>query len=332
MPTGFSLLIAAQFTSALADNALLIVTMALLQEQGVPGWWAPLLKFAFTLSYVVLAPVAGPLADAMPKARLMAWMNAIKVLGVLGLLVGVHPVLAYAVVGFALWRNRSRLGRGDYLLRVDHRRLAGDQLAFLLVFALKVVLGLVAFAIKPWLGVLFLAAYAAYVWREIRSADTAPEEEELDALKLRAGGGLGWAAAQASLALVVIAAAAHGFVAQLETLAGHWGMAPHLVALLLSPVATELPEIMNALIWLRQGKERLALANISGAMMIQATIPSAFGLFFTPWLFDSVLLWSGLATMAAIVGLWLLFRRGNVDGRWLLGAGAVYLLFAGCLV
>ena len=99
MPTGFSLLIAAQFTSALADNALLIVTMALLQEQGVPGWWAPLLKFAFTLSYVVLAPVAGPLADAMPKARLMAWMNAIKVLGVLGLLVGVHPVLAYAVVG-----------------------------------------------------------------------------------------------------------------------------------------------------------------------------------------------------------------------------------------
>lgn len=244
----------------------------------------------------------------------------------------VLATLAYAVVGFALWRNRSRLGRGDYLLRVDHRRLAGDQLAFLLIFAFKVALGLLAFAIKPWLGVLFLAAYAAYVWREIRSADTAPEEEELDVLKLRAGGGLGWAATQALLALAVIAAAAHGFVAQLEALAGHWGMAPHLVALLLSPVATELPEIMNALIWLRQGKERLALANISGAMMIQATIPSAFGLFFTPWMFDGVLLWSGLATMAAIVGLWLLFRRGSVDGRWLLGAGAVYLLFAGCLV
>lgn len=244
----------------------------------------------------------------------------------------VLATLAYAVVGFALWRHRGRLGRANYLLRVDHRRLAGDQLAFLLIFAFKVGLGLLAFSIKPWLGVVFLAAYAAYVWREIRSADTAPEEEELDALKLRAGGGLGWAAAQALLALAVIATAAHGFVAQLETLAGHWGMAPHLVALLLSPVATELPEIMNALIWLRQGKERLALANISGAMMIQATIPSAFGLFFTPWLFDSVLLWSGLATMAAITGLWLLFRRGNVDGRWLVGAGAVYLLFAGCLV
>ena len=57
MPRGFLLLIAAQFTSALADNALLIVAIALLQQQGLPGWWAPLLKFSFTLSYVLLAPV-----------------------------------------------------------------------------------------------------------------------------------------------------------------------------------------------------------------------------------------------------------------------------------
>ena len=99
MPTGFHLLIAAQFLSSLADNALLIVTMARLQEQGLPAWWAPLLKFAFTISYVVLAPFVGPLADAVPKARLMAWMNAVKVLGVLGLFFSVHPVLAYAVVG-----------------------------------------------------------------------------------------------------------------------------------------------------------------------------------------------------------------------------------------
>lgn len=99
MPPGFHLLIAAQFSSALADNALLIVTIALLQLQGLPGWWAPLLKFAFTLSYVLLAPVVGPLADAFPKGRLMAWMNGVKMLGVLVLLAGVHPVLAFALVG-----------------------------------------------------------------------------------------------------------------------------------------------------------------------------------------------------------------------------------------
>ena len=78
MPHGFHLLIAAQFVSALADNALLIVTIALLREQGLPAWWAPMLKFGFTVSYVLLAPFVGPLADAFPKARLMAWMNGVK--------------------------------------------------------------------------------------------------------------------------------------------------------------------------------------------------------------------------------------------------------------
>lgn len=100
MPAGFHRLIAAQFFSALADNALLIVTMALLQRHGLPAWWAPLLKFGFTLSYVLLAPLVGPLADAFPKATLMAWMNGVKVLGVLALLAGVHPVAAFVVVGF----------------------------------------------------------------------------------------------------------------------------------------------------------------------------------------------------------------------------------------
>ena len=100
MPAGFRLLIAAQFASALADNALLIVTIALLQVQGLPGWWAPMLKFGFTISYVLLAPFVGPLADAFPKARLMAWMNGVKVVDVMALLLGAHPVLAFAIVGF----------------------------------------------------------------------------------------------------------------------------------------------------------------------------------------------------------------------------------------
>jgi MFS family permease len=100
MPPGFHVLIAAQFASALADNALLIVTIALLQQQGQPPWLAPLLKFGFMLSYVLFAPFVGPLADAVPKARLMAVMNGVKVIGVFGLLLGWHPVLAFTVVGF----------------------------------------------------------------------------------------------------------------------------------------------------------------------------------------------------------------------------------------
>jgi MFS family permease len=100
LPRGFKLLIATQFSSALADNALLIVTIALLVERHMPGWWAPLLKFGFTLSYVLLAPFVGPLADAVPKARLMTWMNAVKCAGALALVLSMNPVLAFIVVGF----------------------------------------------------------------------------------------------------------------------------------------------------------------------------------------------------------------------------------------
>jgi MFS family permease len=99
MPSGFHLLIAAQFVSALADNALLIVAIAVLAEQGLPGWWAPMLKFGFTLSYVLLAPFVGALADTFPKARLMAWMNAVKLSGAALMLAGVHPIAGFALVG-----------------------------------------------------------------------------------------------------------------------------------------------------------------------------------------------------------------------------------------
>lgn len=101
MPKGFHCLIAAQFASALADNALLIVMIALLDERGHPAWWAPLLKLVFTLAYVLLAPLVGPLADSGPKARLMAWMNGLKMAGLALILWGVHPLLGFALVGVA---------------------------------------------------------------------------------------------------------------------------------------------------------------------------------------------------------------------------------------
>ena len=101
MPKGFFYLISAQFASGLADNALLILGIAFLSEQGYPGWWAPLLKFSFTLSYVFMAPLMGPLADAFSKAKLMACMNALKVVGVAFIFTSLHPMLAFAIAGMA---------------------------------------------------------------------------------------------------------------------------------------------------------------------------------------------------------------------------------------
>ena len=89
----------AQFLSALADNALLFVAIALVQSQQRPAEWVPLLQEFFVLAFVLLAPFAGPFADALPKGRVMILSNGLKLLGAGAMLSGVHPLLAYGMVG-----------------------------------------------------------------------------------------------------------------------------------------------------------------------------------------------------------------------------------------
>ena len=99
MPFGFYIIMAAQFFSALADNALLIAAIAALREMHAPSEYEPLLKTFFTVSYVVLAAFVGAFADSMPKWRVMFISNAIKVVGCSMMFFGAHPLVAYAVVG-----------------------------------------------------------------------------------------------------------------------------------------------------------------------------------------------------------------------------------------
>jgi len=100
MTRGFYIVMAAQFLSSLADNALLIAAISLLRDIHAPEWMTPMLKFFFFVSYVALAAFVGALADSMPKAKVMLMTNAIKFFGCLMMLFGVHPLVAYAVVGF----------------------------------------------------------------------------------------------------------------------------------------------------------------------------------------------------------------------------------------
>ena len=99
MPFGFYIIMAAQFFSALADNALLIVAIAALREMHAPAAYEPLLKTFFTVSYVALAAFVGAFADSMPKWRVMFISNTIKIVGCGMMFFTIHPLLAYAVVG-----------------------------------------------------------------------------------------------------------------------------------------------------------------------------------------------------------------------------------------
>ena len=99
MKKGFFTIMSAQFFSSLADNALLVGAIELLKTSGAPAWQIPALTPMFALFYVILAPLVGAFADAVPKGKVMLYSNGIKAIGCLMMLFGSHPLLAYAVVG-----------------------------------------------------------------------------------------------------------------------------------------------------------------------------------------------------------------------------------------
>ena len=99
MNRGFYTILAAQFFSALADNALLFAAIALLASLHAQAWQTPVLQQFFVFSYIVLAPFVGPFADSLPKGRVMFVANAVKLLGCIAMLMGTHPLLAYGLVG-----------------------------------------------------------------------------------------------------------------------------------------------------------------------------------------------------------------------------------------
>lgn len=240
----------------------------------------------------------------------------------------VLSTLAYATIGVLLAISTKSL----FTKLPGRRELISDQRWFMVIFIAKLGLGLVAFSWKPWLGFGFLAAYGVYAYRELRDSreDGAHGTDDLEALKLqpRAARPATWAILVQTIAtLAIIFVASEVFVAQLEDIGPALGLAPAVVALLLSPVATELPEVLNAVIWVRQGKTELAIGNVSGSMMIQATIPSALGIGFTPWLFDNILIIAGLVTLISIVAMITLGRLRKLTSGTLMIGGVVYVGF-----
>ena len=270
-------------------------------------------------SVVTFVAVTFPHSDMDKDVGVGAAMGGPLVLG----------TTAYAIVGVTLWICRRRLPAAEEGRKL-YAGLSRDQAWFVVISLVKVGIGLVAFALKPWTGILFLAAYAAYAFKEM-GGEQEIDGEALEPLKLSptAPTPKAWTAIlQTVAALGVIFAASRFFVGQLAALGPFLGLKPQLLSLLVSPIATELPETLNAVIWIRQGKVRLALANISGAMMIQATVPTAFAVFATPWLLDRPLVVAGAVTLASVCVLFLAFWRGWINRAWLALMAVFYLVFA----
>lgn len=131
-------------------------------------------------------------------------------------------------------------------------------------------------------------------------------------------------------ALGAIVVGAQLFVKQIEFVASSFGIPPLVLALVIAPLATELPEKFNSVLWVRQRKDTLAMGNISGAMVFQSCIPVAVGMWFTPWVLNEFAVASAVVAIAAGLLMQLYLRSDNVlSGRELASLG---LLYAGFIV
>jgi len=164
MPRSFFLILGVQFLSTVADNAFLIVAIARVMELDGPAWIIPLLKISFTVSYVVLAPFVGPLADAFRKGRVMLFSNALKAVAVGLLLAGVDPVLCIGLAGFgAAVYAPAKYGLIIELLPPADLVKANGYFEGVTVCAVLLGTALGGFFVSPWMPDIQLAGWLSLI-------------------------------------------------------------------------------------------------------------------------------------------------------------------------
>ena len=256
--------------------------------------------------------------------------------------------LAMFVTGAAVMWQARRREDGD-VMPIDGTVLRADLLSFYAMYGLAIGAAIVLPVDPAWpkviVAVVLIAAYGRYVAKHFE-ADPALHEDDLPPLRLhrldrRAHRAepqeprLRIVTTQVLVALGCIIVGAVVFVDAVDSIARSVGVSEVLLALVIAPIATELPEKLNSVIWIRQGKDTLAIGNITGAMVFQSAIPVSVALVFAPetWTVASgsytAFASAGIALVATALIFWpaLRGRTVRVRGRRLLLGGAFYVLY-----
>jgi len=245
--------------------------------------------------------------------------------------------VALALVASSAYLFRRRRVTGVEI-GADPATFRRDVAYFSLLFGAAVVLGLGAPEPVQLAGALVLVGvYVVYAIQTVRSPGVVAEEQELETLYVDTSRGdppNRWQiAGQLVVGLAAIVGGAHLFVEEVLNLAEQVGIAPLILSLVLAPFATELPEKANSFLWIRQGKDTLALGNITGAMVFQSALPVAIGLAFTDWrLGTPSLLAAGLAFLGAALAYLVIARRRRAGPLAILGWSALYAAFVAYVV
>jgi cation:H+ antiporter len=291
----------------------------------------------------VLAAIGTALPETLlPVVAILSGNTTGQAIGI-GAILGA-PFMLTTLAMFALGLTVvifSRTGRRSPNLEQDPGILAFDLQYFLVMYGLAFVAGILHVkALDIALAVVLLVGYALYVRRHFRTPgeeqlelEAAGEVKPLYASRLlrrrQADPSISFSGSQTMAGLAIILGGAELFVRAIATLGDDLHVSHLAFALLLAPIATELPEALNSsAIWARRGKDVLALGNVTGAMVFQATFPVSIGLLFTPWRLNFV---AGTAAAIALVAGVVLFVTTKIRKRllgWLLLAqGAFYVGF-----
>jgi cation:H+ antiporter len=234
----------------------------------------------------------------------------------------VIPILALLLSVYA------GLGKRTALFKLNYRDVTGDLSFF--VAAYSVALACVFVPSRPvhaLAAVGLMSLYLYYV--KLKFSEVAEEEGEGGGLeplffaKKAAVPPFGLIGLQAVLGLVGLALGAHLFVLAAETIAGALSISPLILALLVAPLATELPEMSNSFLWLYRKKDRLAVGNVTGAMVFQGTVPVSIGLLGTDWALAPTALITMVLAVAAATLLLAQAAWGGLWRPWLLGGSSV---------
>jgi cation:H+ antiporter len=319
----------------LALSFMVILAGALLFTNAVE--W---LGYRLNLGEGAVGSLLAAVGTAMPETliAIVALVGATQSEEVaVGAIVGAPFLLATLAMGLVgltayLYRHRRRQG---IELWAHVPTLDRDLIFFLIFFGLGLALGFGApEEVRIPAGIVFFLAYPIYVWRTlVRGGDT-QAEETLNPLILerrasrQENPSMVAAAIQFLVGLGAMIGGAHLFVEEVLHVAEDIGAEATVLSLILAPLATELPEKVNSFFWVREGKDSLALGNITGAMVFQSVIPVGIGLIFTDWdLSGNAAVSVGLGLAGGVIAYWALRLRDRFELPAVLAWIALYAAF-----
>ena len=261
----------------------------------------------------------------------------IAIVALVGAIVGAPfllATLAMGLVGGTAYIYRKRRTQ-DITLEAHVPTLDRDLAFFMVFFGLALALGFGApEELRLIAGIVFFLAYVAYVTFTLRGGGEQQAEETLNPLILARGPDaaneppLWLAVLQVLVGLGAMVGGAHLFVEELLHFAEEIGVEAIILSLILAPLATELPEKVNSFFWVREGKDSLALGNITGAMVFQSTIPVGIGLMFTEWeLSGNAAISMALGLAGGVIAYWALRLRDRFELPAIIAWLGLYVAF-----